>query len=88
MEFREDAVEDFLRIFDEVKDKIRTSEGCTHLELLRDQHSPNIIFTFSTWKGPEYLEQYRHSDLFQTTWKRTKALFKDKASAWSVDRLY
>ncbi len=88
MKFREDAVEDFLRIFDDVKEKIRASEGCEHLELLRDQHSPNIFFTYSTWQSPEYLEQYRHSDLFQTTWKKTKALFKDRAAAWSVDRIH
>jgi len=85
MTFREAAVPDFLAIFEESKPKIRAFEGCHHLELLRDLQRPNVLFTFSFWENEEALGRYRQSELFKTTWKKTKALFSERAEAWSVE---
>ena len=75
----------FLAIFTESKEKIKAFDGCQHLELLQDIHQPNLFFTFSFWKNEQALDAYRHSELFKTTWKKTKALFAEKPSAWSVE---
>jgi len=77
-------VEDFKQLFEERKALIRAQEGCTYLELLRDIDNPSVFFTYSFWEDPEYLEQYRRSAFFADTWARTKALFAEKAAAWSV----
>ncbi len=82
--FRPECVEDFKQLFEERKALIRAQEGCTYLELLRDIDNPSVFFTYSFWEDPEYLEQYRRSAFFADTWARTKALFAEKAAAWSV----
>jgi hypothetical protein len=88
MTFRPDAVDTFLQdVFEHSKSHIRAFPGCQHMELLRYTEQPNVLFTLSYWEGPEALEQYRQSELFQSTWKKTKVLFSDKAKAWSVEVL-
>lgn len=87
MTFREEAVAQFLELFEEVKDKIRSVEGCRHMELLRQKGQPNVMFTLSLWDDEEALNRYRDSELFSGTWKRTKALFADKPQAWSLERI-
>jgi heme-degrading monooxygenase HmoA len=84
MVFEEDKVAAFHALFEEKKDLIRGFQGCTHLELFQDINDPRIHFTYSYWKAESDLEAYRHSELFRTTWKDTKALFAEKAQAWSV----
>jgi quinol monooxygenase YgiN len=86
MTFRPDAVETFLAVFREVRPRIRAVEGCTHLELWRDTADPAVFFTYSVWDGPEHLEAYRRSALFQATWPRTKVLFAAPAQAWTVEQ--
>jgi heme-degrading monooxygenase HmoA len=86
MTFRPEAVPTFIHeVFENSKDRIRSFPGCQHMELLRSTMQPNILFTLSIWDGPEALEQYRQSDFFQDTWMKTKALFAEKAEAWSAD---
>ena len=46
MTFREEAVGDFLKVFNRYKHRIRAAKGCTHLQLWRDKDSTNILFTF------------------------------------------
>lgn len=87
MTFRQEAVADFLSLFEEVKEKIRSVRGCRHMELLRLKERPNVLFTLSYWDDEEALNQYRNSDLFAATWKRTKALFAAKPEAWSLERI-
>jgi len=87
MTFREEAVPDFLQLFSEVKTTIRNREGCHHLELWQDKKQSNILFTFSIWENEEALNAYRHSEFFGKTWKRTKALFAERAEAWSVSTM-
>jgi len=87
MTFDPAKVDEFLTNFEEVKEQIRAFEGVEHLELLNDKNNSNIYFTYSIWKSDEYLEKYRHSDLFKTVWAKTKPLFIEKAEAWSVEQI-
>lgn len=87
MTFREEEVPAFLSLFNERRSLIRNFEGCTHLELLQDAHHANIYFTYSIWQSEEYLNHYRFSELFKDTWTRTKALFKAKPQAWSLQKV-
>jgi quinol monooxygenase YgiN len=75
MTFAPDAVDTFLDRFDEVAPRIRDVEGCRHLELWRDARFPNVCTTFSHWTSADALNAYRHSDLFEKAWARTKPLF-------------
>ncbi len=85
--FREDAIEDFKKIFEESKDKIVNSKGCYSVELLQSKEK-NIFFTFSIWESEDLLNEYRHSDLFNNTWAKTKQLFADKPRAWTTHSLH
>lgn len=88
MEFENDTVSVFLANFEEVKEKIRNFPGCTFLELYQDKSDKAIFFTYSRWNDEADLENYRNSELFKNVWSQTKPLFKEKAAAWSVDRLF
>jgi len=88
MSFEADKIELFLANFNEVKNKIRNTKGCSLLELYRDKTNTNIFFTYSYWQTEEDLENYRHSDLFKGVWAKTKVLFNAKPEAWSVDKLF
>jgi quinol monooxygenase YgiN len=86
MTFREEATQTFLDdVFEKSKDRIRASPGCRHMELLRQIGQPNVLFTLSIWDNEAALEAYRQSELFQTTWAKTKILFAEKAEAWSLE---
>jgi quinol monooxygenase YgiN len=87
MTFDPEKVDEFLANFEQVKDQIRAFEGVEHLELLNDKNNSNIYFTYSIWKAEEYLEKYRHSDLFKSVWAVTKPMFTEKAEAWSVEQI-
>ncbi|GAB2585307.1 putative quinol monooxygenase [Spirosoma areae] len=87
MTFQEDKLTDFHAIFDNSKHYIRAFPGNHHLELLRDPDQPNVRMTYSLWASAEALESYRQSDLFRTTWAATKALFAERAIAFSGERL-
>jgi (4S)-4-hydroxy-5-phosphonooxypentane-2,3-dione isomerase len=82
--FRPDKTADFIDIFNISKNLIRNTEGCLHLELLNDIAHPHIFFTLSFWKNEAALEGYRQSELFRTTWAKTKVLFDDKPVAWTT----
>ena len=86
MTFREEAVPVFIgEVFENSKVKIRAFEGCRHMELLRHKTKRNILFTLSYWEDEAALEAYRASELFADTWAKTKALFAEKAEAWTVE---
>ena len=88
MTFAPDTVETFLDQFDETAPEIRDFSGCYHLELWRDLDTPNVCTTYSHWENEEALEQYRNSNLFQSTWATVKPLFADrpKAHSYTVSR--
>ncbi len=85
MTFKESSVSDFLEMFAAKKQAIGSFPGCSGVKLLQDRDNAGIFFTYSRWSGPEALENYRQSELFQTTWKQTKTWFADKPQAWSVE---
>lgn len=87
LSFQPEKTEQFLSNFEANKFKIRNFEGCSFLELYRDQNNTNVFFTYSHWKSEEDLENYRHSDLFKGIWSVTKPMFNAKPVAWSVDKL-
>jgi len=62
-------------------------EGCSHLELLADINNEGVVFTYSHWDAPVYLERYTNSDLFKTTWKQAKLLFAGQPQAWSLEKI-
>ena len=88
MTFAPDSVDAFLNQFDESAPRIRAFPGCQHLELWRDQDTPAAFSTHSHWEDEEALEQYRNSDLFQSTWATVKPLFaaRPEAHSYSVIR--
>lgn len=87
MTFQEEKVSDFLQIFEASKQHIRNFSGCQHLELLCELSQPNIYMTYSYWDDEAALENYRLSELFQTTWAKTRPLFAAKAIAFSAERM-
>ena len=82
--FAAEHLTEFRAIFRESQAKIRAFPGCRHLELWQDTAQPERLFTYSYWDDEAALDAYRHSELFQTTWARTKPLFSERARAWSV----
>jgi len=85
MKFQPEGVDSFTTLFDGVKSQIRNFPGCTYLKLMRDHNDPNIFVTYSKWESQQDLDAYRQSELFGTTWKKTKALFADKPVAFSLE---
>ncbi|UOY06162.1 antibiotic biosynthesis monooxygenase [Muricauda sp. SCSIO 64092] len=87
LSFKAENISSFELLFEETKEKIRSFEGCMHLELYQDLENPTTFFTYSKWEDECYLDLYRQSDFFKTVWSRTKKLFQDKPEAWSVTQL-
>lgn len=85
MTFREETATAFLDIFDQSSSRIRESQGCHQLELLRCTDNDVVFFTLSIWESEDHLNNYRHSELFKDTWAKTKQLFGDKPMAWSTE---
>lgn len=86
--FREEEIDAFKTILEESKEKIRAFPGVLHLQMLQCTSQPNVFFTYSHWNTPEDLENYRKSDLFKSTWAKTKPLFSAPAEAWSNQQLH
>lgn len=86
MTFRPEERENFLRLFDRNKEKIRHFPGCTHLELLEDYNDENVFTTYSYWVSESDLNNYRNSDLFAKVWKNTKSKFAAKPVAFSLKK--
>lgn len=86
MTFKTDEVPNFLALFEERKERIRSFEGCHHLELWQGENDANVFFTYSIWDSEEHLNHYRFSELFKDTWAKTKVLFDAKPKAWSVTK--
>lgn len=85
MTFKPEHCEAFLKIFYRTQRLIVTQfPGCERLDLLSDSVNTNQYFTISYWRTLEDLESYRASDYFKNTWPQVKALFAEKAEAWSL----
>ena len=87
MEFEPSEIETFLSYLHTIKEKVRAQEGSSHLELLQDLNTPNILFTYSIWEDESYLNKYRDSAFFKEVWSNTKKHFNAKPGAWSVNTI-
>ena len=85
--FKEEHIRDFEDLFMLRKEKIRTVEGCTHLELWQDEEEANIFYTYSLWQNEIALLHYRNSSFFRETWYHTRQMFSAKAEAWSLNQV-
>jgi autoinducer 2-degrading protein len=85
--FRPEKANDFIAAFELRKGLIASFKGCSGVELLRDIDHTNIFFTYSKWADKAALEEYRKSELFNTTWDEVKQLFNGKPEAWSVEQI-
>jgi len=83
--FKEDKIEDFIKIWNESRNKIVAFNGCNFVEMHQAKVPDNVCFTHSVWESEEVLNAYRHSELFQNTWAKTKVLFNDKPEVWSLN---
>ncbi|MEN9431800.1 MAG: hypothetical protein RL753_229 [Bacteroidota bacterium] len=59
--------------------------GCLSATWLRAHDG--TYFTYSQWRGEEFLEDYRRSATFAEIWPTLKAWFDAPARAWSCDTL-
>jgi autoinducer 2-degrading protein len=87
MEFMPEKVNDFLELFKATRSKINSFQGCKGVTLMNDIQSANVFFTYSIWESEKELENYRNSELFKQTWSKTKAMFSNKAQAWSLKNI-
>jgi len=83
MQFEPSKVDEFLTVFDQSKEHIRAFPGNAGLKLIQDTNDSSIMSTYSLWETEADLEAYRHSELFKSTWAKTKILFRDKPVAFS-----
>ncbi len=88
MHFFPETSAQFLAIFEEMNQHIRTFEGCRGLELYREIDDMHSFTTYSFWESLEHLEMYRNSDLFKLTWAKVKPLMRSKPTAVSYERVY
>lgn len=89
MEFRTECVDEFIALFEEKKEKIRSFPGCQYLELLQGLDAKqNVFATYSYWESEDDLNNYRYSELFKETWAATKKLFSKKPEAISFNKSY
>jgi len=84
LQFKEEEIENFIKIFATNKSTIPSFEGCQHLELWQDFKDEQTFFTYSIWDTEKCLNLYRKSDFFKEVWSATKTRFASKPEAWSV----
>jgi heme-degrading monooxygenase HmoA len=84
MTFRPGTEADFQQVFRNSQPVIKTFAGCIEVNAFNDVANPLVYFTISKWESEDALNNYRNSEFFMQTWTKTKALFADKAQAWSL----
>lgn len=87
MTFEPSGVDAFVQIFAGAQKHIEAFKGCRGVDLTRDVLQPNVFLTISMWETLADLDAYRHSELFKTTWAKTKLLFVERPDAWSVEKM-
>lgn len=83
LKIKVEEVDTFRSLFLQSKATI-LSFDCYHVECLQAIDDDTTFFTYSHWQSVEALNEYRHSEEFAVIWKNTKALFGDRAQAWST----
>lgn len=84
MTFEPQYCNDFIRLFDEIKQDIENQVGLVQLKLYRDSENEFTFFTHSVWTSHQHLDNYRNSDFFGKIWPKTKSLFSVKPEAWTL----
>ena len=87
MTFKPENISSFERIFKTSSHRIRSFQGCSHVELLQDMENPAVFFTYSHWETPDDLQAYRESDFFKEVWGRTREFFAERPMAWSLNQV-
>ncbi len=87
MKFRSDKVAEFRELFEQQHTRIKAFRGCQDVTLYQDINEPGIFFTYSHWESEDALQEYRSSDVFRSIWTSTKALFSERAEAWSLNEI-
>lgn len=88
MTFDPAKVQDFITVFEASKHFIAGFPGCHRLELHHQADQPNVFYTISRWESEDDLQNYRSSELFSTTWAKTKVLFAGKPQAWTLNGVF
>jgi quinol monooxygenase YgiN len=86
LSFREEKIPEFIALFREAEENIRSFPGCEGLFFYRDINNSHVFFTYSIWKTESDLAFYRTSPLFLTIWQLIKPYFSAPAEAWSVEK--
>jgi quinol monooxygenase YgiN len=84
LHLKSEMVPAFRAHFDGICNRIRSFEGCRHLELLSQEGRPEVLFTYSHWDSVDYLNKYLESAFFKDTWQTVKPMFDAPAAAWSL----
>jgi heme-degrading monooxygenase HmoA len=87
MTFMPGTEADFQQVFRESQPVIKTFAGCIDVNAFNDVANPLVYFTISQWESEEALNNYRHSEFFKQTWVKTKALFQERAEAYSLSSI-
>ncbi|MFT7587911.1 MAG: quinol monooxygenase YgiN [Limisphaerales bacterium] len=82
MKVREEAIADFYALFAKGGARVEASNGCSHVQLM--QGADGYFFSYSVWEDENKLNEYRNSAFFKATWPKLKAMFSEKAEAWST----
>ncbi len=77
--------ESFIATFEQVRNKISAFPGCHGVVLWRGMGDRNIFATFSKWDSMEALNEYRSSELFNSTWTKVKPSFVARPQAFSYN---
>lgn len=85
LSFKDEHKEDFLAFFHDRKERIRAVQGCTYLQLWRDDKNENVFYTYSMWDANSFLESYRNSAFFRETWSQVKQWFSESPMAFSAN---
>lgn len=84
MVFKEDKIDDFIKLFYNKQALIEANEGCKKVWLMTDSRNKYAMATWSLWESEDHLNKYRHSEMFEDTWKTVKPMFAEKAKAYSL----
>jgi hypothetical protein len=87
LSFEPSKIKDFYSVFEKSKIQIASFQGCNGLQLMQDTTEKNVLYTLSYWESEAYLNKYRFSELFKTTWTQTKILFNNKPQVFSLEML-
>jgi quinol monooxygenase YgiN len=86
LSLKPEFIQNFTTLFDERKQLIKQAEGCTHLELWKDDEHEGVFYTYSLWEDSKFLERYRKSELFSDTWSIVKPWFAESPRAYSAHK--